>query len=221
MKCMVQFWVVMETIILILKKFKSILGKEPTFNNLAKFLTSGESLEDDNINLSEALAGPAGEMQNIQNMIGNQGQGAIAGPVISDNEREAAEQALIDMGRRIVALPPNENSEQVVNDVLALPAPVQQKYDKNKMSLTNMFESANIDSKQNYISRFYKGTTEFLKALSADIRENTELVKEKLKKNALFQDIKTVREYYDKVREGIEEQKKKNSNIRICLFLKS
>ena len=51
--------------------------------------------------------------------------------------KRSLEQALIDMGRRKAWFlsPPNENSEQVVNDVLAVPAPVQQKYDKNKMSL--------------------------------------------------------------------------------------
>lgn len=193
-------------------KFKAILGKEPTFNNLAKFLTSGESLGDNDIDLTTAMVGPASEMQNIQNMIGNQGQGAIAGPTVSDEDRKNARDKLHAMGQRIVNPTSNDNPDQAVNDVLALPAPVQEKYENNKISLTNMFESANIDSKEDYISRFYKGIAKFLKALNDDIRENTELVKIKLKNNALYKDIKSVKAYYDEIREGIEQQQQKQKD---------
>jgi hypothetical protein len=192
-------------------KFKAIIGEEPTFNNLAKFLTSGESLDDDadDIDLITAIGGPASEIQNIQNMIGNQGQGAIAGPAVSDEDRKNARDKLHAMGQRIINQNSNDNSDQAVNDILALPESVQEIYENNKTSLTNMFESADINSKQDYITRFYKGIAKFLKALNDDIRENTELVKKKLKNNALYNDIKSVKKYYDEIREGIAQQKQK------------
>ena len=193
-------------------KFKAILGKNPTWRNVRAFLTANapkKPADDDIGDISEAMTAQVHEIQTLQNMIDNKGNEAIPGPTITKEDIINARDKLYAMGQRILNQTSNDTSDQAVNDLLALPDPVKVKYENNKTSLTNIFESVDINSKQDYIFRFYKGITKFLKALNKDIRENTEVVKQKLNTNVLLKDINVVKEYYDEIQKGIAQQKQK------------